>query len=712
MLRKLSHRFSPGRYIWSRRYTSSRSATAVISANKKFPARTWFFPKNTRAAIEKTARVFRPDIMILDLEDSVSLEEKPSLRSEYKQILQGGVLTGKYVFVRTSNLQETEEVETDIRIFTRAGITGFLLPKVETAEEVMEVEKMVGHAEMEVGREKGTTKLVPIAETPGAYFDLHKIALCSKRNVGIIAGSGDFTAGALCDDHSISYDLFFSKALLAAKTAGIAAVCGVHDKIDDYAGFEKYCIKMKQCGYNGSVVLTPKQLQMAQEIFQCTPRERLWVKSVLDSSKGVEAVKMVQPSIQESRQMIGPPHREKAIKMREIDSMLKSVERDPPAVLRKTIRGTQPPNGMSPQISIGEFISTPHEVTATESWKTLWDSAFLSTSGISNSHPRFSTATGYNSLPLPFSLAATITLAFAVSSLSYHARVHLCFKNMVQHSPLLAGDTVRAVFRLNSIDRKIGGDGNEYSVADTTHQLLNQDDNLVIEMDKLTMFSPTHCTIESKPNTFKPLQPTKQGSVYQQLLVRQPTEKLLPNCPQPVLNQGQLFVHDFNKVFGHSETRMLCTLLRIVNPHHHNIVRYQPTDILIPGPFVMAAGLGNAALDLGEVLYEEIPYCVNPNKVNFDDQIGTLTYVVDKKDIVESSYLEEVTVKHVALKNTDMELLTSMNIPLQLVEGKLKKPSEYEKICAEEIPMLLHKIACIVERKIVRVRPGFVRNRS
>ena len=66
---------------------------------------------------------------------------------------------------------------------------------------------------------------------------------------------------------------------------------------------------------------------------------------------------------------------------------------------------------------------------------------------------------------------------------------------------------------------------------------------------------------------------------------------------------------------GESEVRMLCTLLNIVNPHHHNKVRYQETDLLIPGPFVMSAALGNSALDIGEIIYEDIPYCVNPNKL-------------------------------------------------------------------------------------------------
>ena len=43
-----------------------------------------------------------------------------------------------------------------------------------------------------------------------------------------------------------------------------------------------------------------------------------------------------------------------------------------------------------------------------------------------------------------------MAVALSVSSLSYYARVHLCFRNMFQQRPLMAGDTVRALFCLNS----------------------------------------------------------------------------------------------------------------------------------------------------------------------------------------------------------------------------------------------------------------------
>ena len=672
-----------------------------------FFARSWFFPKKTRAGLEKT-RTLGADAVVLDLEDSVAAKEKASIRNLYVQALDDGVLSGMHVFVRVSDLDATKEVEEDIRVLTRPEVLGFLLPKVKHPNQVRQVDEILTKVEKEHSVE--AAKLVPILEVPEAYFHSDKIASCSSRNVCVIVGSGDFTASAVCDDHSQIYDAFFSRGAIAAKAAGIEAVCGVHDKIDDHAGLENFCRKMKKCGYVGGVALTPKQIQIINNAFEYTLRELKWVDEVLEERDNANInIKLIQPSVQESRQMIGPPHKDKARAMRE--RCEKRQEFIAPRITPSSfdnLRGTQLKKGISPNIKFGEIVQTPYEVTITDSWKSLWETAFLSNKGYFTSLP-MSTSLGFKGLPLPFSQVATMAVAFSVSSLSYYARVHLCFKNMFQQRPLIVGDTVRAMFCINSAEKKRGGDGSQYCIVNSTHWIVNQPEEVVFQVNKKTMFSPSHCNIQETSETrAASLDPLK--SLHRQNLLQQPEGVFLPRLPVPKLIPGQLLVHDFVKIMGDSEVRMLCTLLNIVNPHHHNKVRYQATDLLIPGPFVMSAALGSSALDIGEIIYEDIPLCINPNKVNFGDQIGAVTYIESCEPLSNNPQLEEVKLKHLALKNTDMEILSEMDIPKKLFEVKVMKPSEYESICAAEIPMLLHKIACVVERRIIRVRPGFAKD--
>ena len=265
------------------------------------------------------------------------------------------------------------------------------------------------------------------------------------------------------------------------------------------------------------------------------------------------------------------------------------------------------------------------------------------------------------------------------------------------------------MFCINSTEKKKGGDGSQYCIAHSTHWIVNQREEVVFQVNKTTMFSPSHCSIQSTKETqTAELDPLK--SLHRQHLLQQPAGTFLPHLPLPTLTPGQLLVHDFVKIMGESEVRMLCTLLNLVNPHHHNKMRYQTTDLLIPGPLVMSAALGSSALDMGEIIYEDhVPFCVNPNKVNFGDQVGAVSYVESCEPLQDNPQLEEVKLKHFALKNTDMEILSEMDIPRKLFEAKAMKPSEYESVCAAEFPMLLHKIACVINRRIIRVRPGFAK---
>ena len=677
-----------------------------LSLKSPFFARSWFLCEKTRNGLEK-ASALSADVVILDLEDTVASQEKSTVRSEYNRALNDGVFLSKRVFVRVDCITTAaEEVREDLKTFTRPEVAGFILPKLKHPDQVREVDELLTSIERERNLQHNLTKLVPMLELAEAYFQSDLIASCSKRNICVLAASADFTASTACEDHSPTYDAFFGRAVMAAKAAGIEAVCGIHDKLDDYAGLEKFCIKMKRSGFVGAIALTPHQIHIINNAFNRTRREIIWMEQALEAN-----IKFIQPSVQESRQLIGPPHKEKASFMRaQHEAHIEEFMPPKKHTAGATIKGMRIKSGLSPDMKLGELIQNPLQVSITDSWKSLWESAFLSTKGYFNSMAQ-SNKLGFESMPLPFSLMATIATAFSVFNLTCHARLHLSFKNMFQHRPVLSGDTVRAMFVINNIDEKRGGDGNQYHITNSTHWMINQRNEVVFQMDKSTMFSPSDCNINKTGSPCTVQKQDPQQSKFRYHLLKQPEENFFPYFSGPVLTPGQLLVHDFVKVMGDSEVRMLCTLLNFYHPHHFNQLRYQATDILVPGLFVMSAALSGSAIDIGEVIYEDIPYSINPNKVNFGDQIGTVTYVESCRPLPNSRHLEEVNLKHFALKNTDMEILSEMDIPKQFFESKTMKPHEYEAICSTEFPMLLHKIVCVTERRIIRVRPGFVKPR-
>ena len=654
--------------------------------------RSLFFVKKTRAALDKVSTL-QADVIVLDLEDSIEKSEKVNVRELYKNALKDNLFGSSKVFVRSSSLSCYEDVCEDIDTFTGTGIRGFMLPKINYEDEVKTVEDYISRVEREKGLTPMQTKLIPIIESLPAYFALDKIAVASRRNVGIIGGSGDFISEALCEDHSDTYDLYFSKIVLAARCAGIQPLWGVCDKIDDHAGFYNTNNKMKRNGFCGSAALTPKQIMMANAIYSLSPREAEWIRSVRNNGSNI---KVIQPSVQESRQMIGPPHRVKA------ENMLKhhGVDRQPiarkaPSTVKRSV------NGLSKDVKIGEIRSTPSEFVMTNGMINMWDSAFL----------KYQSNSPQAELPghAPFSLSTTLAVSSSVQCFSYCARAHLGFKNIFQVRPLSAGERVRAIFRIDDVLLKKGSDSNSYAVANSKHWLVNQRDEVVLQLDKATMFCPRDCSPKTAAvKNVRSLNFEDSLLFTSALKSTSDAENSLPLIASSSLLAGDVMVHDIVKVMGNSEVRMLCYLLKIVNPHHHNIIRYNHTDILVPGPFVMAAAISNASFDLGGAVYEDILKCINPNKVNLGDQIGTLTFI-EKCSAVESNpHLEEVILKHVAVKNTDMDTLASSVIPPELFADNMK-PSEYEQLCIEKMPQLIHKIVCVVTRRVFRVRGGLKR---
>lgn len=687
-------------------------SSSVVRAGSegRFFARSWFFPERTRKGLERAGGL-SADVVVLDLE-RVTKGRESELRESFLEILNGNLLSGRRIFVRVSSVDNLEEVKQDLVTFTRPDISGFLLPKLKSHHQIQELDKILTVIEKEGGKVKpNRTKLVPILELPEAYFNSDQIASSSNRNACLMVGGEEFAAAAACEDCSPTYEAFFSRALIAAKAAGIEAVCGAHDRIDDHAGLERFCIKMKKSGFAGSVAFTPNQVHIINNAFSKTRREIMWSDHVLKEGEH-NGLKFIQSSVQESRQLIGPAHRDKATFMRlQHDKQTKEFISETKATPTSTVKGVRMKKGLSKDIKLGEMVQTPLQVTISESWKSLWESAFLSTKGYFNRMPQ-SNVLGFDSPPLPFGLVATTAIAFSVFNMSCYARVHLSFQNMFQHRAVLSGDTVRAMFLINKLHEKKGGDGNEYCITDTTHWMVNQRDEVVFQVDKLTMYSPNDCNIDKSGPSRKVPRLNPSDSEFRKHLLEQPAEEFFPHFSVPSLTPGQLIIHDFVKIMGDSEVRMLCTLLNFIHPHHFNQLRYQATEILVPGPFVMSAALSGSAIDLGEVVHEDIPYCINPNKVNFGDQIGTVTFIDSCEPLVDNPHLEEITVRHLALKNTDMEILAEMEIPMKFFQAKAMKPSEYEAVCCEEFPVLLHKIVCVVDRRIVRVRPGYVKHRT
>jgi citrate lyase beta subunit len=113
------------------------------------------------------------------------VEEKASVRAELALFLKASASVnadpkGKLVFLRVNSLEDMAELTADLsELITRETgrlITGFVLPKVSSVDDMNRFEQLVATAEMHAGMTVGTLRFIPTIETAAALFAVNNIA--------------------------------------------------------------------------------------------------------------------------------------------------------------------------------------------------------------------------------------------------------------------------------------------------------------------------------------------------------------------------------------------------------------------------------------------------------------------------------------------------------------------------------------------------------
>src|SRR3954452_2983041 len=104
--------------------------------------RSMLFVPGHRARFYERLADFRPDAVILDLEDAVPPAEKPLARSMVRERLGGALLPPFQVFVRV-NAIGTPYFRDDISGVVAHGLDGIFLPKAQSSEELREANMLL-----------------------------------------------------------------------------------------------------------------------------------------------------------------------------------------------------------------------------------------------------------------------------------------------------------------------------------------------------------------------------------------------------------------------------------------------------------------------------------------------------------------------------------------------------------------------------------------
>lgn len=203
------------------------------------------------------------DCLILDLEDAVAPEAKKEARDTVVKALASGAYGYRKRVVRINGLA-TQWGTDDIAAVARAGADAVLLPKVESAEAVLEALKALDAA--------GAPAELPLwimAETPRGILSIDQIAGAHPRLEVIVMGTSDLAKEMRVRHTPGREGLLTSLGLcmLAARAHGLEILDGVHLDLQDDDGFQMACEQGRNMGFDGKTLIHPQQIEIANQVF-------------------------------------------------------------------------------------------------------------------------------------------------------------------------------------------------------------------------------------------------------------------------------------------------------------------------------------------------------------------------------------------------------------------------------------------------------------
>ncbi len=235
-----------------------------------------YMPASNPRAIAK-ARSLACDVVILDLEDAVAPDEKATARDRVVAEVGTGGFGTRELVVRINAL-DTPWGADDIAALRSIGIDAVLVPKISGAADLAAVRAALG---------TDGPPIWAMIETCGGVLELPAIARAAagSRLTALIAGTNDLAKELRCRPGVDRMPLIpaLMAIVTAARAAGLVALDGVCNALDDPARLAAEAEQGAGLGYDGKTLIHPAQIAAANTAFGPTPDQLAWARTIVDA---------------------------------------------------------------------------------------------------------------------------------------------------------------------------------------------------------------------------------------------------------------------------------------------------------------------------------------------------------------------------------------------------------------------------------------------
>ena len=247
--------------------------------------RTRLYVPGNNPSMVQNAGIYGADSLIFDLEDSISIAEKDSARFLVRNALADLDFGDCEITVRI-NARDTDYFLKDLEEIIPVKPDGLLLPKTESKEELLEIDKLISGIEKNNNIPEKSISLMPIIESAKGVLNVEQIA-SAPRVVVIGLGGEDLTAdiGAKRTKEGKELEYISSKIILACAANKIQAIDTVFADINDIEGLFNATKRAIDIGFQGKSVIHPSQVEIVHKAFTPTEEEINQAEKIVQAFK-------------------------------------------------------------------------------------------------------------------------------------------------------------------------------------------------------------------------------------------------------------------------------------------------------------------------------------------------------------------------------------------------------------------------------------------
>jgi citrate lyase subunit beta/citryl-CoA lyase len=255
-----------------------------------------FAPASSPHKVQK-AFMSDADGVIIDLEDSVAVAQKPAARSALIEALASPPRIPAFVRV---NAASTSFFHEDMKALSQVSPYGVMLPKVESASDVAIVDEALREVEVHNGVAPGATEILPILETAAGLSVGPEVARASPRVRRLTFGAIDLALdmdvsieepfGAI--DHARFMVALISRAARLASPFDTAFV-----DFHDLDRLRADALRARAFGYYGKSCIHPAQIEVVNGVFMPTEAELVRACRIVEAFDQAEGMGMAAVTV-------------------------------------------------------------------------------------------------------------------------------------------------------------------------------------------------------------------------------------------------------------------------------------------------------------------------------------------------------------------------------------------------------------------------------